>query len=213
MPVKNGANYFAEAWCAIKAQNVAVEIIVVDDGSTDDTAQIAENFGCVVLKHEVSKGSVIAKNTALKIARGKFVMFHDHDDVMNQHALTQLLKEFEENSEVAAVMAQMRDFFSPEISDATRAKIALRAEPYFGVFSGAVLMKREVFDVIGMFSKTIQAGDIIDWKSKMDQHNLVIKKVDLVAANRRIHNCNFGRVNKQTEFKDYAAILRSKLKK
>ena len=51
MPIKNGANYMKEALSAIKAQNVAAEIIVVDDGSTDDTAQIAESFGCHLLTH------------------------------------------------------------------------------------------------------------------------------------------------------------------
>lgn len=213
MPVKNGSNYIKEALIGIRSQNVDMEIIVVDDVSQDDTAQIAESFGCIVLKHQVSKGPTIAKNTALKIAKGKYIMFHDHDDVMNKNVLFQMLEEVQQNKEISAVMAQMKDFFSPELSDEEKKKIILRIEPYFGLFSGATLMKREVFDVIGFFDENIKAGEIIDWTAKMNERNLKIRKLNFVAANRRIHNSNYGRTNKENEFKDYAAILRSKIKR
>ncbi|MCE3255748.1 MAG: hypothetical protein K0R25_1242 [Rickettsiaceae bacterium] len=212
MPVKNGSNYLGEALSVIKSQNVDMEIIVVDDGSNDDSAQIAKSFGCVVLTHQNCKGLVASKNTALKVAKGKYIMFHDHDDVMNQGALSQMLKAFEENEEIFVVMTQLKDFFSPELPEEERKKIAIRLEPYFGLFSGAILMKKDVFDIIGLFDENIQAGDIIEWKNKIDQHKLLIKRLTFVASNRRIHNSNFGRTNKGTEYKDYAAILRSKIK-
>jgi len=212
IPVKNGANYLAEALRGIKAQNVDMEIIVVDDASDDETSQIAKNFGCIVIRHETNKGQVSSKNTALKIAKGKYIMFHDHDDVMNQNALSQSLKELQENEKIFAVTAQIKDFFSPELSEAERRKIALRSEAYFGIFSGAILIKKEVFDIIGLLDESVRAGEIIDWTSKMNQNNLLIKKLNFVSVNRRIHQSNFGRTYKEKEYKDYAAILRSKLK-
>lgn len=212
MPVRNGSNYLAEALTAIKAQNVDMEIVVVNDGSTDNSAEIAASFGCVILHHEVSKGLVSSKNTALKIARGKYVMFHDHDDLLNQNALAKMLKVLQENPEISAVMAQLQDFFSPELSEKDKAGVALRAEPYFGLFSGATLMKKEVFDVIGLFSENLKAGDVIEWRAKMDKNNLAIKKLNFVSANRRIHNFNFGRMHKEGEYKDYASILRAKIR-
>lgn len=211
MPVKNGSNYLAEALTEIRAQNVDMEIIVVDDGSSDNSAQIAESFGCIILSHSVSKGLVASKNTALKVAKGKFIMFHDHDDLLNKNSLTKMLKEFEENHEIFAVMAQVKDFFSPELSSEEKAGVALRPEPYFGLFTGATLIKREVFDIIGPFNESLKAGDIIEWKAKMDQNNLPIKKLNFISTNRRIHNSNFGRVNKEREYKDYASILRARV--
>lgn len=213
MPVRNGSNYMKEALEAIKSQNVDLEIIAVDDGSDDNTSQIAESFGCVVLKHSVSKGLVVSKNTALKIVKGKYIMFHDHDDIMNCGALLKMLKELQNNENIFAVMAQMKDFISPDLSEEDGRKVVIRAEPYFGLFSGAILMKKVVFDVIGLFDESLRAGDIIDWRSKMDESNLHIKKLNFVSANRRIHNSNFGRTNKEKEYIDYAAILRSKIKR
>ncbi len=211
MPVKNGENYLAQALTAIKAQNVKMEIIVVNDGSNDNTVQIAQDFGCVILHHDESKGLVASKNTALKVARGKYIMFHDHDDLLNQNALTEMLKELEESPEIYAVMAQLQDFFSPELSEKDKAKVALRTQPYCGLFSGATLIKKEVFDVIGLFDENLRAGDMIEWKGKMEKNNLPIKKLNFVSANRRIHNSNYGRLNKAGEYKDYASILRAKI--
>ncbi len=212
MPVKNGSNYLAQALTFIKAQNVDMEIIVVNDGSTDDTHQISESFGCVVLKNQNSGGLVASKNTALKVARGKYVMFHDHDDLLTEGALQKMLQELQANDDLSAVMAQLKDFFSPELPPEEAKKILVRPEPYFGLFSAAILMKKELFDVIGLFDENIQAGDIIQWSGKMEKHNLPIKRLDFVSSQRRIHNTNYGRTNKGTAYKDYASLLRAKLK-
>jgi len=213
MPVKNGSNYLKEALEAIKLQDVDMEIIMVDDGSTDDSVQIAKNYGCEIVTHDVCRGLVASKNSALKVAKGQYTMFHDHDDVMNCNVLPQMIEALQEDQKTYAVMAKLHDFFSPELSDLDKQKVELRKEAYFGLFSGATLIKKEAFDIIGLFDESLKAGDIIDWSAKMKENNLEVKKIDLVSVNRRIHNTNFGRTNKEREYQDYAAILRSKLKR
>lgn len=71
IPVKNGEKYIAETLDGIKKQDLNTEIIVFDDGSTDNTAEIAKKYDCKVITHETSKGPVVAKNSALKIAQGR----------------------------------------------------------------------------------------------------------------------------------------------
>ncbi|MGX3043801.1 glycosyltransferase family 2 protein [Helicobacter sp. T3_23-1056] len=216
IPVKNGANYIKEAIDSIKNQNVVTQIIVVDDGSTDNTADIAQNLGCIVIKHERNKGQVIAKNTALKYidsnGGGEFVMFCDHDDLLTPNTLQTMLKEFEIDSELMAVMTKTKDFISPEIPTIEKQKIIIKPEPYFGCLGSCALIKKQVFEIIGLFDESIMAGEIIDWQSKMDSHNLKIKKLDFVSALRRIHLTNFGKTHKQKEFKDYAALLKNRIK-
>ena len=213
IPVKNGSNYLKEAIKGILAQNMNIEIIVVDDASIDNTVEIAKSYGCKVIKHETTKGPVIAKNNGLKIAQGKYILFHDHDDVMTGDALKNLYNELASDTSVSAVQGKIQDFYSPEFNAEERVKTPIKQEPYWGLFSGAILMKKEIFDTIGLFSESITAGEILDWQSKMNSHGLRIKKLDFVSTMRRIHSTNFGKTNQGKEFKDYAAILRAKLKR
>lgn len=210
IPVKNGSKYIEQAITGIQKQGMNVEIIVVDDCSTDNTAEIAKNYGCVVVKHETPKGPVVGKNNGLKIAKGEYILFHDHDDVMNDGALKRLYDEFE--SDVTAVEAKVQDFYSPDLSREERAKTSVKTEPYYGLFTGAILIRKNVFDKIGLFNETISAGEIIEWHSKMDSNNFKIKKIDFVSTMRRIHETNFGKMNQKAEFKDYFSILRKRIK-
>ena len=211
MPVKNGEKYLKEAIEGIKKQKMNVEIIVVNDGSTDSTEQIAKETGCVVINHAQSKGQVVAKNTGIKNAHGEYIIFHDGDDIMNNNALEVLYDTLEADQSLAAVMAKVKDFVSPDIEEPTQESV--KADPYYGLFTGAVLMRRNVFDKIGYFNENVHTGEIIEWMNKMAEHKLKIKKVDFVATNRRIHSHNFGKTHRTTEFQNYAQILRQNLKK
>ncbi|MBR5175505.1 MAG: glycosyltransferase family 2 protein [Bacteroidales bacterium] len=210
IPVKNGVNYLREAIDSLNRQDVPKEIIVVDDGSTDDTVALASSHGCTVISHPVCKGQVAAKNTGLATAKGDYILFMDHDDVMREGALRALFSVIEADPEVSAVQAMVKDFISPEIGQMPGTFV--RPEPYYGLFTGAILIRRSVFDVIGPFSESRKTGEIIEWSTKMDANGFIIKKLDMVSTDRRIHNSNFGKTNRETEFKDYASILRERLK-
>lgn len=208
IPCKNGENYLAEALDGIIKQKMNVEIIVVDDASTDKTSDIALKYGCKVIHQGISKGPVVAKNVGLGVAQGQYILFHDHDDVMRDGALATLYSTLTKDSELSAVMGKVQDFLSPGVflSDMT-----IQKDAYWGLFTGAFLLKKAVFDKIGMFSENLTAGEIMELMQKMDVASLKVEKIDFVTTNRRIHNCNFGRTNRDKEFKDYARILRARM--
>ena len=208
MPVRNGSNYIREALESLQAQDCRLEILVVDDGSEDNTAAIAREYGCTVLSHAASLGPVAAKNTGLQAASGEYVLFLDHDDVMRKGALKALCAALEEDPDAAAAQAQVQDFQSPDCPDTN---VLIRPEPYYGLFTGAMLIRRQVFDVIGPFPTAQAAGEIIDWSFRMKENGLTVKKIDLVSTDRRVHGSNFGRTRRGEEFKDFAAILRARL--
>jgi glycosyltransferase involved in cell wall biosynthesis len=210
IPVKNGTNYLGEALESLRRQNLNLEIIVVDDGSTDATAELAEKAACVVLRHPVSHGPVAAKNTGIAAAKGEYILFLDHDDKVRDGALRTMLDALQEAPEASAVQAMVKDFRSPEIPDLPG--ILVRPEPFYGLFTGAILIRREVFDKIGLFSENVHAGEIIEWFSRVEAIGGKVIKLDLVSTNRRIHQTNFGRTNRQEEMKNYASVLRERLK-
>lgn len=211
IPVKNGMNYLPEALESLRRQEMDIEIVAVDDGSTDATAEFARQHGCKVLSHGVSRGQVAAKNTGLKAASGDYVMFMDHDDVMRPGALRALYDALEASPDIAAVMAKVQDFLSPDAGPMPGTVV--RPDAYYGLFTGAVLMRRSAMDAVGPFSESLHTGEIIEWQGRMDANHLVVKKIDLVSTDRRIHRTNFGRTDGKVEFKDYAAVLRERLRR
>ena len=210
LPVKNGTNYLQEALDSLRSQNLDLEIIVVDDGSSDHTASLAEKNGCRVIRHAVSRGQVAGKNTGIAAATGEYILFMDHDDRMRPGALKVLYDTLETDPDTAAVMARVQDFLSPDAGPMPGTLV--RAEPYHGLFTGAVLIRRRALEAIGPFSETLHTGEIIEWQTRMERHGFPIRKIDLVACDRRIHRTNFGRTDGKVEFTDYAAVLRQRLK-
>ena len=82
MPAYNGAEFIREAIESVLAQSCSDwELIVVDDGSSDETAQIVLGFGArVVLQQQAHRGPAAARNLGLLKAAGKYIAFLDADD-------------------------------------------------------------------------------------------------------------------------------------
>jgi glycosyltransferase involved in cell wall biosynthesis len=83
IPVHNGAAYVGDAIRSVLAQtHPAIECLVIDDGSTDETAEVVGGFGsAVTYVRQDQGGPAKARNLGNGIARGEFVAFLDHDDV------------------------------------------------------------------------------------------------------------------------------------
>ena len=62
------------------------------------------------------------------------------------------------------------------------------------------------------FDDSLQSGDGFLFQENLKKYDINVLKLDFISANRRIHNTNYGRQNKNQEFKDYASILRNKIR-
>lgn len=82
IPVFNGEHFIRQTIESVLAQTFQdFEIIVVDDGSTDSTAEIVKAFGCkVAYQYQPNAGADIAYNAGIAVASGEYVAFLDHDD-------------------------------------------------------------------------------------------------------------------------------------
>ena len=92
IPVHDGARFLAEAVASVLAQDYApIEIIVVDDGSTDDLARAVADLPVdVTYLNQSQRGPASARNTGIAVARGDFVAFLDVDDLWPPGALREL---------------------------------------------------------------------------------------------------------------------------
>ena len=84
IPVRNGEKYLAQALESVLIQEVPLEVIVIDDGSTDGTLSVLEPYlkrpDFLLLKNPVSLGVAASRNEGVRQARGRYVAFLDADD-------------------------------------------------------------------------------------------------------------------------------------
>src|ERR1700722_10468534 len=82
IPAYNAEKYLEETLKSVRSQAFSdYEIIVIDDGSTDRTAQIATGYDGVILMQQTNRGAAAARNAGVVSARGKYIAFLDADDM------------------------------------------------------------------------------------------------------------------------------------
>ena len=110
IPTYNYARFLPEAVRSVlrqKADNLDVEIIVVDDGSTDDTQEVAQTIRAdVTYLRQDNQGLAAARNTGLRAAQGDFAAFLDADDLYTENLLTSQLRVFAEQPDLDMVICR-----------------------------------------------------------------------------------------------------------
>lgn len=204
VPVFNGERYLAEALASLHAQTgPTLEIIVVDDGSTDGSAEIARSVPGVRCLTQPNQGAAAAKNRGIEAARGTFLSFLDSDDrwpsgtLAARHA--HLLA-----SDAEVVFGRVQVFYedgAPE-GDATDAEVLK------GLVAGTMLIRRADFLRVGLFDERFRVGEFLDWFARARATGLRAAHMDEVALERRIHAHNSGR-DAQRARRGYAEVLRA----
>lgn len=213
IPAYESENYIAQAVDSVVRQKWAgeMEIIVIDDGSSDRTAQAVRRPGVQVLR-KARGGASSARNAGLKAAKGELILLLDADDVLTEDALNAMYQALCESG-VGVVFAMAEDFISPELSDSQKAALRPRPNAYGGVLPGCSLIRREVFETVGMFDDTMKSGETVAWQMKLRDAGIRTVKIPTVTLKRRLHLTNTGRLHQKQEMADYAALLRKRMKK
>ena len=213
IPAYQAEKYIAQAVDSVRAQNWVgqTQIIVIDDGSADNTAAEAEKLGLQVIR-KTQGGAASARNEGLRAATGQLVLLLDADDVLTEGALSAMYNAMTEKG-VDAVFAMAEDFVSPELTDAQKAELKPRPAAYGGVLPGRSLIRRSVFDTIGLFDDTMRSGETVAWQLKLRDAGIQTAQIPYVTLKRRLHLTNTGRTQQKQEMANYAALLRKRMRK
>ena len=166
MPVKNGARYIADAIASIEQQNVPVnEILVVDDGSTDSTIDIASDLArknpAIKILEGPRKGPGPARNVALSIAQGDILSFLDADDLWPAGKLERQIGRMKISPHVDVVSGFVR-YFNKQAESKLEPASDSRINDIFHVHLGAALFRRSVFQKLGQFEESMLYSEDVD---------------------------------------------------
>src|SRR5437016_2593583 len=182
IPAFNAARYLPQTLASILRESAAagaghaLEIIVVDDASTDATADVAAahaGAGVRYLRRATQGGIGAARNGGIALARGKYLAFLDADDLWPRGRLDALMAVLEGATDARFAFGQIRHFLCPQISPDLRRRLHCPAGPQPGYCVGAMLLRREDFQRVGPFDETLKVGEFIEWFARARDLGLV----------------------------------------
>ena len=173
IPNYNYGRFIAETIASALAQTYPIrEVIVIDDGSTDDSIEVIGRFGSKVkLINQKNQGVGAARNIGFENSSGEFVAFLDADDIWLPNKIEEQMKHFTDG--VGLVSCGMREFSSQDgktievyLSDKNEwtAKDILLRKHQIIVSGSAIVVRRTLFEQVGGFDKRKELHPAEDWE-------------------------------------------------
>lgn len=199
IPVYNRDRYLAEAIESVLAQTYpAIELIVVDDGSTDLSAEVAQRYlPNLIYFYQQNGGISAARNTGIGLAQGEFLAFLDSDDIWMPDKLSQQMAAFTSDPNLEAVFGYVQQFYSPELDETFRQRIRCPEQPSAAYISSAMLIKRSAFLRVGEFETELKTGVDISWYARAVEQQLRQLMLPDIVYHRRLHETNSGLTERQ----------------
>lgn len=210
----NAAPYLGEAIQSVLAQDYEpFELIVVDDGSTDGTADVARSFSQVQLISQENGGNGAARNRAVENASGALYAFLDADDRFTPGKLTLQKAALDEDPGLDMVFGHVREFLSPELAEDVRAKLRPPApQPMPWTAPNLMLVRRESFERVGPFTTAVRVGVTVDWFARAAEAGLRYSILPEVVLERRIHTQNNG-LRESASRSQYLEVIRQAMER
>lgn len=221
IPVYNVARYLADCLESVLKQTYAnLEIIVVDDGSTDKSLEICNSFAVkdkrLKVIHQENAGVSAARNAGLSIMTGKYVLFIDSDDRIEQSMVEILVKEMENNAKNDAVFCGYREFedetnrIIKEVAPSKSKRVDRDdgVAEIFGEYSTMLwnkMFRCSIIDKADLFDVTLKIGEDELWMIDVlkKANNIMLIGTPLYYYRSRAEGASKGQVFSEAKMTDY----------
>lgn len=212
IPVRDGEAYLAEAIESVLAQSRPCDqVIVVDNGSTDRSAEIARGFGpAVEVVSEPRPGIGAARNAAMAVASGDYVAFLDADDLWQPEKTRLQLAAFEAKPDLQLAFGHVLQFVSPDVAAADAATLSVPPGPQPGLYIGAMMARRSAVEAIGPWAEDVAVSDGLSFLLHARELNLAQAMLPETVTHRRVHGENHS-IQNRGERSEFARQLKRSL--
>ena len=214
VPCFNGQPYLDEALSSILAQtHPKLEIIVVDDGSTDGSAAVVGCYGDAVRYHrQDNRGPAGACNQGLALATGAFIAFLEQDDLWLPEKTSRQLAALDADPSVGYCVGHVQNFWIAELEhEARRYRDRPVMQPVPGYVVQTLLARRETFDRVGRFDEALPFAFASDWFLRARERGIVERLVPEVVTRRRLHHENFSRRHRDASRDEFLHVIKASL--
>jgi glycosyltransferase involved in cell wall biosynthesis len=164
IPVFNGEDYLEEAVESVRLQNhEPLEILIIDDGSTDNTANLASGLlGNIRYFYQPNSGPPTARNRGLRMARGDVIAFLDADDLWAEDKLEIQLSFLRKDPSVGIVLGHTQLVRHMHVKEGVR-ELEKLSHPWPAMSLGSMIVQKSVFERVGFFDEGQFFADDCDW--------------------------------------------------
>lgn len=187
----NRAHFLTDALDSIQRQTFKdYEVIVVDDGSTDNTKEIVEKYRGTRYIYQEHGGISKARNTALKAAKGKWIATLDSDDLWKEEKLQKQVDYVRAHPDCRIVYTAFSNFTDIDLDELNeRQKVHLQT--IINWYLPSALIDSSLFEEIGAFDENLVCGEDTDWNLrlkfyKVNRDHCINEALYL----HRVHNSN-----------------------
>lgn len=187
IPAYNAGRTLGQTLGSVFSQtSPAQEVIVVDDGSDDTTAEVARSFPMTRLLPQENTGPGGALNAGAACAQGELLIFLDADDLLMRDAISSHRDVLADHPEVDAAVGHMEEFIcESESAEAARRLQPRPLQPCW--LAGGVALRSDAFRRVGPFDTRLRAGHWIDWMHRAKLAGLTFHVHDALVLKRRLH--------------------------
>jgi len=188
IPLHQGERFIAEAIASARSQDEPpLEVIVVDDGSSDRGPALVASIPGVVLVRQENRGPGAARNRGIDLARGDLLAFLDQDDLLRPAALRRHREVLETRPEARLSVCRQRfDLAEGESRPAWQRPELLGAEVIAWTPS-CLCVRRATFAEVGRFDESLRATSDLNWIREFRQRGLPYAEIDETLVDRRVH--------------------------
>jgi glycosyltransferase involved in cell wall biosynthesis len=188
IPAYNAAEFLGEALESVLAQEYdPLRIIVIDDGSTDDSAAIAQAYPEVLVIRQKNQGPAAARNAGLAAAEAPYIALHDADDLLPPTKLRIQIGYLEEHPEVACVLGRQQWIDPPPW---------LPRDVLYGDLGGiplpSAVFRTSVLRELGGFDPAFRTGEDMDLLFRLREAGHGIGVLPDLVLFRRYHGSNLS---------------------
>lgn len=212
IPVYNGERYLAEAIESVLQQTLPpAEVLVIDDGSTDGSAAVAQSFATVRYFYQPNAGGNAARNRGIRQSTGDFLAFLDADDLWIPDKLAAQMASFTRNPSLDFVYGHVEQFYSPDLSAEQRNGWVDTSQPRPGIHQGTLLALRTSFLKIGLFREDRIFNQFVDWYALAQEKQMRELVIPQVVMRRRVHGSNMSLRGGEEAKRSFAHALKATL--